>query len=177
MTYRPMTYDALAIDAAARYQLQPEWVLALVVVESSGNPWAWNPEPRYRYYWDARTGQPFRRPTDTEVLSECPPADFHCALGDPDQEWWAQSASWGLMQLMGAVAREHGFRGPYLTQLCDPGTNLEYGCRHLASLMTWAGGDIERALAAYNGGREGNATRPLRNAAYVARVRAARQQL
>ena len=34
------------------------------------------------------------------------------------------------MQIMGAVARERGFRG-WLTELCDPAVNLEWGCRHL----------------------------------------------
>ena len=34
------------------------------------------------------------------------------------------------MQIMGAVARERGFRG-WLTELCDPQANLEWGCKHL----------------------------------------------
>jgi len=41
-----------------------------------------------------------------------------------------QRTSWGLMQIMGAVARERGFRG-WLTELCDPQANLEWGCKHL----------------------------------------------
>jgi len=45
-------------------------------------------------------------------------------------ELLGQQTSWGLMQIMGATARERGFRG-WLTELCDPATNLEWGCRHL----------------------------------------------
>jgi hypothetical protein len=42
---------------------------------------------------------------------------------------------------MGAVAREHGFHGKYLTRLCsDIGLNLDMGCQHLAGHMKWAHG-------------------------------------
>lgn len=146
--------DLIVTTARARH-LSPNLVEAFVLKESSGDPWAWNPEPRYRYLWNVRTQAPFRKMTDAEQASEVPPADFPMIAGDRDQEWWAQQASWGLMQLMGALARELGFGGRYLTQLCEPELNLRYGCMHIAALMTWAKGDIRRAAAAYNGGRGG----------------------
>jgi soluble lytic murein transglycosylase-like protein len=71
---------------------------------------------------------------------------------------------------MGALARELGCREPYLTCLVDPAVNLHYGCLHLANLLKWAKGDTEQALAAYNGGKAGNKTRPFRNASYAAKV-------
>lgn len=148
----PFTQEITA--AASRHGLPPDLVTAIVAVESAGNPWAWNPEPRYRYYWDVRTNTFFRAPSPQELASERPPADFRALGGDPDQEWWAQAASWGLMQVMGAVAREYGFEAPYLTKLLDPLPNLEYGCRHLARLRNrylrqhgWDG-----VIAAYNAG-------------------------
>lgn len=158
------------LTATKDLSLDPRVILALVQVESGGDPYAWNPEPRYRYFWDVKQHRPFRSVTTEEILSEFPPKDFPALAGDPDQEWWGQQASWGLMQVMGAVAREKGFVGSYLTQLCDSATNLRYGCRHLDTLFTWAKGDQTQALAAYNGGKLGNATRPFRNQSYADRV-------
>jgi hypothetical protein len=40
-------------------------------------------------------------------------------LGLPPTEEVARSISWGLMQVMGQVAREHGFAGKFLSALCD----------------------------------------------------------
>lgn len=155
-----MTQYAREIASAAQAcSLDPTLVEALVFIESGGNPWAWNPEPRYRYLWDVRTKAPFRPLTAVELGSELPPADFHYLSGDRDQEWWGQRASWGLMQMMGALAREKGFQGPYLTELCNPTLNLTLGCRHLRGLVEWADGAIDRALGAYNTGR-GGATSP-----------------
>jgi hypothetical protein len=138
--------------AARKRQLDPDLVEAVCRIESSGFRWAWNPEPVYRYLWNVKTKQPFRKMTAAEISSKTPPADFPCLAGDRDQEWWAQQASWGLMQVMGAVAREHGFQEPYLTQLCEVRYGLEFGCDVLARRLTWAKGDTAKALAAYNAG-------------------------
>ena len=157
--------------AAIKHQLEIGLVRAVVHVESSGNPWAWNAEPRYRYVWDVRRWAPFRKLRPGEAELSTPPPDFFALAGDPDQEWWGQRASWGPMQVMGAVARERGFRGPYLTELCDPVIGLDYGCRVLSGLLRWASGDTAAALAAYNGGPVGNAPGgPLRNQAYAGKV-------
>lgn len=155
---------------AALHRLDAMLIMRVVIVESAGNPWAWNPEPRYRYFWDMRVNRPFRTITAEEQRDEFPPIDFRAISGDNDQEWWAQQASWGLMQVMGAVAREHGFRGSYLTELLESVTGLHYGCLHLGAMLRWADGDVERALAAYNGGTGGNARRPFRNAEYAEHV-------
>jgi len=142
-------------QSARDAHLDPALVVALVAQESSGDPWAYNPEPRYRYFWNVRTQSPFRRLTAEEIEREVPPVDFPTIAGDRDQEWWAQQASWGLLQIMGAVARETGFTGRYLTELCDPVLNLTLGCRLLHQLMLWAHGETWQAVAAYNGGRGG----------------------
>jgi hypothetical protein len=144
------------IEVAAQNEIiDPDLVEALILIESSGNRYAWNPEPRYRYIWNVRTRKPFRALTNAEVLSKTPPSDFPCVAGDPDQEWWGQQASWGLMQIMGALARERGFVGPFLPELSDVETNLFWGCGHLGELLVWASGDIHKALAAFNAGRGG----------------------
>ena len=174
------------IAAAARIHggIDPPLVEAVIDQESAGNPDAWNPEPKYRYFWDVRRGRPFRAVSDAEVAAKFPPKDFRALAGDPDQEWWGQQASWGLMQIMGAVAREHGYRGAYLTRLCsDPALNIDLGCQHLAGHFSGAtrlyvglesgrAATVTRAaLAAYNGGRRGNApTGALRNHEYADEV-------
>jgi len=144
----------LTQSAAARHNLPPLLVIAIIEQESGGNLWAWNPEPHYRYLWDVRLNRAFRTLSPEERASETPPPDFPCLAGDRDQEWWGQAASWGLMQVMGAVAREHGYRGAYLPELCDPELNLDYGCRHLVSLRLrfYGAHGWEGVIAAYNAG-------------------------
>ena len=63
-----------------------------------------------------------------------------------------RSTSFGLMQVMGQVAREFGFEGQFLTELLDPMFGLEYGCRKLVQCMDRANGDARAALGFYNGG-------------------------
>jgi hypothetical protein len=155
---------------APGFGLDPNLVEAVVLTESGGVPWAYNPEPPYRYLVDVRTGRPFRPLTTAEIVSEVPPLDFPCLGGARDQEWWGQQASWGLMQVMGAVAREHGFRGVYLTELCAVATGLHYGCKHLAAQLAWARGHVNKALGAYNAGRGGWDSELGR--AYIGKVRA-----
>jgi soluble lytic murein transglycosylase-like protein len=76
----------------------------------------------------------------------------------------------GLMQLMPATASALG-----VWDALDPAANLDGGVRHLGSLLTLYGGDVARALAAYNAG-EGAVARhggipPYRETrAYVRRV-------
>jgi soluble lytic murein transglycosylase-like protein len=76
----------------------------------------------------------------------------------------------GLMQLMPDTAAALG-----VEDALDPAANLDAGVRHLGSLLTLYGGDVARALAAYNAG-EGAVARhggipPYRETrAYVRRV-------
>lgn len=139
-------------DACARYGLPVGLIWAIVQVESGGNPWAWNPEPRYRWLWNIQTNTPFRQLLPSEINAETPPLDFPYIAGDRDQEWWGQQASFGLMQTMGAVARENGCAVLYLTELCKPWASIEFGCRHVKKLFQ-RHGNTDSVLAAYNTGR------------------------
>ena len=58
------------------------------------------------------------------------------------------------MQIMGEVAIERGWNGEFLTELCDPDTGVDFGCRKLQKCFS-IHGDDETSLLSYNGG--GNA--------------------
>lgn len=62
----------------------------------------------------------------------------------------ARAFSWGLMQVMGEVAREEGFVG-HLVDLCQPAIGLDRGCVHLAKKL-FVHPEVESALLAWNGG-------------------------
>lgn len=71
-----------------------------------------------------------------------------------------RATSFGLMQILGQVARELGYSGP-LGGLCEPALGIKYGCAKLAAALKKAKGDYTAALLAYNGGA---------NAQYAAEV-------
>lgn len=130
-----------------------ELAAAVIIKESSGNTWAYNPEPQYRYLWNVEANTPFRKLTHEEIMSEVPPSDFPSYPGVlKDTEWWGQQVSWGLMQVMGGVAREYGLKERFLSILCDPSRGVRYGCLYLAACMKRSNGVMEDALAAYNAG-------------------------
>ena len=130
-----MDTDALkqaASQVARENRLPVALVLAVIEVESGGDVFSWNPEPRYHYLWNIKKNEPFRHLTHDEDFSEKPPWDFFSAAGDRDAEWWGQQASWGPMQVMGAVAREYGFN-EHFPNLCGI-LGLHYGAMHLSML-------------------------------------------
>ena len=129
--------EQLARTAAAAHGLDPALVCAIVEQESGWNSWA----NRYEPAFFAKYVAPLF--TNGKVSAT---------------EAYARSFSYGLMQLMGQVARELGFANTYLTSLCDPATGLEWGCQHFAKKLARANGDTRQALLLWNGG--GNAQYP-----------------
>lgn len=147
---------SLIEEAAKTAGLDVALVGAIVRVESNGDPYAWRPEPRYRYLWDVRLNRPFRSLTSDEIAAAAAPPDFPTLSESQNEEWTGQRSSWGLMQVIGAVAREEGFSGKYFTELMDPAAALTVGCRHLRPLVQWAGpNNLTKAAAAYNAGKGG----------------------
>lgn len=121
----------LSIQAARDHSLDLALVCAVIEQESAWNPWALRYEPAfYAKYVAPLSNVNGLSPTEAK----------------------ARSMSWGLMQVMGEVAREIGFKGKYLSQLCDPAINLSIGCQHLANKLKRANGDIHKALLSWNGG-------------------------
>lgn len=125
----------LARHIACEHALDPALVCAVIEQESAWNPWAVRYEPSFlsRYV-----------------------APLYTAGKLSATETYARAISWGLMQVMGQVAREFGFDEPYLSELCDPATGIEYGCRILSARVVRAKGDVPAALLAWNGGADQN---------------------
>jgi soluble lytic murein transglycosylase-like protein len=128
----PQDLLTLAQDAAQAHGLWPELVCAIIEQESDWDRWAVRYEPMfYKRYIVPLTTK---------------------SAGLPESEARMRAISWGLMQVMGQVAREHGFLGNSLAQMCDPRTGLDIGSRVLAAKLAVAEGNVRRALLLWNGG-------------------------
>jgi soluble lytic murein transglycosylase-like protein len=134
----------LARKAAVAQSLDPGLVCAVIEQESNWNPWAIRYEPAFFAKYVASLY------TNNKVSAS---------------EAYARGFSWGLMQVMGQVAREFGFDGPFLASLCDPEQGLAVGCKVLRKKFDVNAGDATRALLAWNGGA---------NTVYAAQVLARR---
>src|SRR6201993_4357366 len=130
------TADAEGLDGAL--------VCAVVEQESGWNPWAIRYEPAFFSKYVAPLY------TNNKIAAT---------------EAYARGFSWGLMQVMGQVAREAGFDAMFLSALCDPEQGLAVGCKVLGKKIDGANGEIARGLLAWNGGA---------NPAYAAQVLARR---
>jgi soluble lytic murein transglycosylase-like protein len=126
----PSQLLVLTRKAAVTQSLEPALVCAIVEQESAWNPWAMRYEPAFftKYVAPLYTNN---KVTATEAYARF---------------------SWGLMQVMGQVARESGFDAQFLSALCDPEQALAVGCKVLRKKFDAASGDTTRALLAWNGG-------------------------
>src|SRR6202171_1934545 len=140
----PAQLVTLARRAAVAQSLDPALVCAGVEQESSWNPWAMRYEPLFFAKYVASLY------TNNKISAS---------------EAYARGFSWGLMQVMGQVARESVFDPLFLWTLCDPEQGLAVGCKVLRKKFDAMAGDTTRALLAWNGGA---------NPAYGAQVLARR---
>ena len=131
-TYLKPDILGLVGDAAKKNGLDFWTLVAQVEKESSGNPLAIRLEPNFKWFY--------------------PKGVF--LTGD---ELEFQRTSWGLLQIMGATARELGYTVPAGNWPAGPlkddaATALDLGCRYF---LTQLGryDTIGDALSAYNAGR------------------------
>ena len=139
---RILPYVGLIEESSDRHNLPAYVVAGLVFTESSGNPWAIRVE---RGFW--------RRYLDgikANVLQ---------TKSKYDDKWIKYpditSCSYGLCQIMLPVAWENGFVAQFPTQLLDPKTNIDLGCKILSKHLLRTG-SIRTALLRYNGGGDPN---------------------
>ena len=149
--------ERTAIMAEYDVDIDPNLVLAIIHVESNENSYAVRYEPKF-YEW-------LKGRITTENWASIPTKQTELRL---------RATSFGLMQVLGQVARENGFEGLYLTELCDPEVGIRYGMRVLAKqLRRYASKDDPEAYAvsAYNRGSAGkSANGSFHNQYYVNKV-------
>jgi soluble lytic murein transglycosylase-like protein len=139
-----MIYFDLVKKYAEEFKVDPLIAQAIIHVESAENTYATRFEPNWKYFHQI----------DRFCKTVSPPITF-------DTERVHQQMSWGLMQVMGSVAREHAFSG-HLTMLCEPEYGIKYGCKQLARVRRASYTDLDQ-IAAYNAG----SAKKLTNGLYV----------
>lgn len=122
------TLVKLTKSIASKYMIDPLLACAVIEQESNWNPYALRYEPAFF----AKYVAPLYTNNRVNVT-----------------EAYARSFSWGLMQVMGQVAREAGYQGP-LPQLCEPEFGIATGCAVLRKKLE--GRKVEDGLLAWNGG-------------------------
>ena len=118
-------------DVADAENVPKNLLAAIVQTESSNNRWAVRFEPHYK--WLFKTKDHAKDNGLTEAT-----------------ETVLQMTSFGLCQIMGAVARELGLKGP-IFQLLDEKTNLEY-CAKLLKRLASKHKERDDIIASYNAG-------------------------
>lgn len=124
-------YNDLIVLKSKVYSLDKYLIGAIILVESSAIPYMTHFEPQWRYQFGVKE---FAEQLSVTV----------------ETERNGQATSWGLMQVMGTVARELGFRGLF-PELCLPSVGIDYGCRHLKSFFEKYY-EMDSVIAAYNAG-------------------------
>lgn len=117
----------MARMTATRFNLEAALVCAVIEEESSWDTYAIRYEPLFCEHY-------------VRALKLTPTEEV------------ARSTSWGLMQVIGQVAREHGFKGAFLSEICSPKVGIEIGCVVLAKRLADANGDEVKGLLLWNGG-------------------------
>jgi len=141
-------FDLITLEAN-KNGLDPYLVYAIVLTETNGNAYAVRYEPNFK--WIVKPEMfaiPLSLSMETETL--------------------CQKMSWGYMQIMGAVARQYGFKS-HIPELTSPQTGLAYGCQHLAALKKKYP-EMSDYIAAYNAGSPRKYDGKYSNQSYVDKV-------
>ncbi len=120
----------LADKISQQFALPCHWIKAIIDQESRWNQWAVRYEPNYEWLYN--------------------PDKFKSDLISRSTEIQTQKMSWGLGQIMGAVARQQSLIGP-LASLLDPTTNITHMCKLIKTLQAYSS-DPSVIFATYNGG-------------------------
>lgn len=124
-------HNQVIIDCAQDYNLDPNLIRAVILTESAGQSWATRYEPGFKYTLNVES--------------------YSAILGITQiTETTHQKTSWGLMQVMGCVARELGFKD-HLPMLCLPYWGITIGCKKLGELSRRYQRE-EDVVASYNAG-------------------------
>lgn len=142
-------WNDLIIKSAEQFRLDANLIRAIIAIESSGDPQAKRFEPRWQYFNHVQTW-----------------AD-HLNIPRLEEERM-QATSLGLMQVMGASARDMGFTD-HLKMLFVPEIGVFYGCKKLAKLFERYHTE-EDVVSAYNQGNNRMINEMYANQRYVDKV-------
>lgn len=134
MTQYKFAIDQSILKQVSAFGLEHQLVMAIVLQESSYNPFKIRYEPNYPWIQDI-------------ALRSSAAVKNNLSL---DTETQCQMMSWGPMQIMGATARDHGFQG-MMPELCDVDRGINVGCLYLKSLSSRFP-QIKDIISAYNAG-------------------------
>lgn len=121
------------------HSIDPGLIWSIIYCESRGIPGAYRFELGF-----------FERYIEGRPIADVPGYWPPQTLVSRETEAMARSTSWGVMQVMGQVARELGYRGEYLHELCDVRESVKFGSEKLAKCLKQTG-TIREAIARYNG--------------------------
>lgn len=143
-------FSQFIFDEAELFDVPPDIVAGIILVESSGeqNAFRWEQGFFDRYLNGKsreRLGGHWPDTQTTDIFEE--------------QERTLRACSFGLMQVLGQVAREFGFSHNNLFDLYDPKINIHFGVMKFAAEVARAKerkvtDPITTALLKYNGGGE-----------------------
>jgi soluble lytic murein transglycosylase-like protein len=139
-------FVSLAKITAVQFNLIPSLVCGICEQESS-----WDPDAlRYEGVFFIRYIEPM---INSGALTDIKEAEN-------------RATSWGLMQVMGQVAREMLYTGPF--PFPTPAEGIRVGCEKFARCVAASKGDMVAALLRYNGGGNPNYPREVivKSAAY-----------
>lgn len=126
--------DHYITSLCSEFGLESALVHAIIQAETAGDCWAFRFEPKFQWILPMDQVQKMAKA---------------CGISQ-DSEIMGQRTSWGVMQIMGAVAREFGFNEKF-TKLCVPETGILYGCKQLNRLRAKYK-DRKDLISAYNAG-------------------------
>ncbi len=142
--------EILARQMAEFNKVDSDLVLSIIEVESSFNHWAVRYEGHWKHHFKV---EEFAR--RAQITAET--------------EKQLQMMSFGLMQVMGTVARELGHLGNLL-ELCQPEVGLKFGIFKLLDLMKKHRSELD-VISAYNAGTPKKGSHGLYvNQGYVTKV-------
>ena len=134
-------WSPLIKAAATANGIEPTLLAAVILQESSNNPWA------IRFEWGFYNK--YVKGKTRETLQGHVPPERICSV---QSEKFARAYSWGLCQLMGQTARENGLITEFVSELLKPELNIFIGAKVLRRKIDQARGNITGGLLLWNGG-------------------------
>ena len=124
-------FDSYIKEISQEFKIDICLIKAIIKTESDFNMWAIRFEPNWNYFYKVAE---FSEANKITLATEKT----------------LQACSFGLMQIMGSVLREHGYKEPLLKSV-TPNINIYYGCKHLKRFICKYS-KVEDAISSYNAG-------------------------